>query len=52
MQWTQDIDDEFEELMQDFAALEPAIERACRFEDRLNRIERVLDLQDEGETNA
>lgn len=42
MEWTAECDDEYEELMEDYAQLEPAIERAARFEDRLLTLETLV----------
>jgi len=50
--WTDELDDEFEELMEDYPLVEPTIERVVRFEDRLDRIEAALKLRETEEGNV
>ncbi len=40
--WNQRLDDEFAELMEEYEAIEPAIERMIRTDERLDRIEEQL----------
>jgi len=42
--WTSEQDEEFEELMDAYPVIEPALERAVRVDERLDRIEALLDV--------
>lgn len=42
MRWTSEQDEEYEDLMLDYELWEPALDRAARFEDRLDRLEALL----------
>lgn len=48
MAWTAECDDEYEDLMEEYPQHEPAIERACRFEDRLLVLEAAIKRMLEG----
>jgi hypothetical protein len=52
MQWTHALNEEFEELMEDYQFLVPALERAVQTDDRLERIERRLAELETGERNV
>jgi hypothetical protein len=39
VQWSRSLDEEFEEMMDGYSQLEPALERVCRTEDRMNQLE-------------
>lgn len=44
MEWSDENDEDFETLMQDFPQMLPALERAVRFEDEITDIQRRLDV--------